>query len=121
MDPMLSQVEINPNAPSHLVAINWIDAIRSANYVPPQSHDMGFKEVLILHHLTVDHVDIGLILSTLAVKPPIMNRYNTLHGGVVASIESIMGLVAVKTVAADKVCWQTKMSMSYLSAGCIRK
>ncbi|GLJ28519.1 hypothetical protein SUGI_0561100 [Cryptomeria japonica] len=95
--------------------------MRSANYVPPQSHDMGFKEVLILHHLTVDHVDTGLVLSTLSIKPPIMNRYNTLHGGVVASIASIVGLVAIKMIVADKVCWQTEMSMSYLSGGCIRK
>ncbi|GLJ28517.1 hypothetical protein SUGI_0561060 [Cryptomeria japonica] len=93
----------------------------SANYVPPQSHDMGFKEALILHHLTINRVDTDLVLSTLSIKPPITNRYNMLHGGVVASIASIVGLVAVKTVAADKVCWQIEMSMSYLSAGRIRK
>ncbi|XP_057826483.1 uncharacterized protein LOC131038156 isoform X3 [Cryptomeria japonica] len=117
MDPVLSRVEIDPNAPSHSVAIKWIDAMRSAVSVPPQSHDTGFKEALILRHLTVDRVDTGLVLSTLAVKPPITNRYNTLHGGAVASIASIVGLAAVKTVAADKVFFQTEMSMSYLSAG----
>ncbi|GLJ12243.1 hypothetical protein SUGI_0187230 [Cryptomeria japonica] len=96
MDPVLSRVEIYPNAPSHLVAIKWIDAMRSAVSVPPQSHDTGFKEALILHHLTVDRVDTGLVLSTLAVKPPIKNRYNTLHGGAMASIREYCGIGSCK-------------------------
>lgn len=116
-DPVLSRLGIDLDTPPQSVAIEWIDAMRSAVSAPPEAHDKGFKEALIVRHLTVDRVDAGLVLCTLAVKPPITNRYNTLHGGAVATIASIVGSAAVKTVAADKEFSQTEISMSYLSAG----
>ncbi|XP_057826478.1 uncharacterized protein LOC131038154 isoform X2 [Cryptomeria japonica] len=117
MDPVLSLLDIDPQVPPQFAAIKRLDFIRSAVSFPPESHEKGFKQMLILRHLKVDRVETGLVLSTLAIKPSLTNRYNTLHGGAVAMIASMMGLAAVKTIAADKEFVQTEMSMSYLSAG----
>ncbi|KAH9317202.1 hypothetical protein KI387_018971, partial [Taxus chinensis] len=116
MDPTLSSLSIDCNDPPESVATQWLDALRSNVAMPPESQANGFKEALILRHLILDRLEPGHIISTLTVKPFITNRYNTFHGGAVATIASIMGLLAVKTIAGNREFVQTEMSMSYLQA-----
>ncbi|XP_058084714.1 uncharacterized protein LOC131232475 isoform X2 [Magnolia sinica] len=59
------------------------------------------------------------------------NRYNTLHGGVVATIAETMALACVKSVAGDKDFFLGEMATTFLSAtrvneevevdGCIKR
>ncbi|XP_059070132.1 uncharacterized protein LOC131038168 isoform X2 [Cryptomeria japonica] len=118
IDPVFSSISVDH---SQSVTVKWLEAMHSSAFLPPETQSHAFNRTLLLRHLTVDHVEPGLVISTLKVKPSIANVYDTLHGGAVAMIASIMGLAAVKTVAGDKEFVQTEINISCLSAARIGK
>ncbi|KAJ4759466.1 Thioesterase family protein [Rhynchospora pubera] len=83
---------------------------------PPIADRQDFFSDVIRSLLSVDLVEPGHIICTLTVNPTVANPYNTLHGGVVASVTEAMTLACAKTVAGDKEFFLGEMSTSYLSA-----
>jgi len=115
IDPMLSPDLIDDSSPESL-GVKWLQVMGADSSLPSVFQGSGFKEGLILRHLKVDRVEPGLVIFTLTVKPPITNRYRTLHGGAVATVAGIVAMAAVKTISGDKTYSLSEMSISYISA-----
>eukprot|EP00262_Sarcandra_glabra_P007259 TRINITY_DN19945_c0_g1_i1.p1 TRINITY_DN19945_c0_g1~~TRINITY_DN19945_c0_g1_i1.p1 ORF type:complete len:170 (+),score=15.69 TRINITY_DN19945_c0_g1_i1:69-578(+) len=73
-------------------------------------------DALIRGPLKVDRIDRGRIMCSFTVKALVTNKYNTLHGGVVATVAEVVALACVRSVAGDKDFFLGESSISYLSA-----
>lgn len=115
IDPMLSPDLIDDSSQESL-GVKWLHVMGTDASLPSVCQSGGFKESLLLRHLKVDRVEPGLAIFTVTVKPPITNRYNTFHGGAVATVASIVAMAAVKTLSGDKTFSLSEMCISYISA-----
>ncbi|KAL6004498.1 hypothetical protein ACLOJK_005051 [Asimina triloba] len=96
----------------------WFSAARDCiegnliKSVPAEASRSGaFDEIVIRNGiLKVDRIERGRITC---VFP---NAYNTLHGGMVASITEAMALGCARSVAGDKDFFLGELAVSYLSA-----
>ncbi|KAJ3680148.1 hypothetical protein LUZ60_016426 [Juncus effusus] len=83
----------------------------------PASADGGdFFSDMIRSLLSVDLVEPGRVVCSLSASPYVLNSYDTLHGGAVASVAEKVAVACGKTVAGDKELFLGELSTSYLSA-----
>jgi acyl-coenzyme A thioesterase 13 len=101
-----------PSSSEHLVLARlFLERITSQYHSEnrPQCYD-----TLALHGLKVMHVSPGRLLASFPVTQIVTNRYNTLHGGCIATLVDTVGTAALITVS-DQTGVSISMSCSYLS------
>ncbi|KAK8964379.1 hypothetical protein KSP40_PGU002225 [Platanthera guangdongensis] len=90
--------------------------IRRHQDISEDSERKNFYSDMILSHLKVDRIESGRIYCTLKVDASCVNSYNTLHGGVVASVAAEVGLACAKMTAGEKDFFLGEHSTAYLAA-----
>ncbi|KAK8702574.1 hypothetical protein V6N13_020921 [Hibiscus sabdariffa] len=79
-----------------------------------------FYSVLLCNHLKTHTVQRGHVTCFTTVKPPIINFFGGLHGGVVAAIAERVAVATARTVVGeDKDIFLGELAMSYLSSATI--
>ncbi|KAJ4963308.1 hypothetical protein NE237_023247 [Protea cynaroides] len=72
---------------------------------------------LIRSLLKVERIELGHVTCLLSIKPPILNYYGSLHGGVGTGIAKLVCTACARTVAAeDKKLFLGELAVTYLSA-----
>ncbi|KAH1256154.1 hypothetical protein AAZX31_03G014100 [Glycine max] len=107
--------EVDPSHASETLRI--VNAMGAATPIPANCNARGFYDAFLRSFIKVDHIQRGRISCTVVAKPPICNRYGTLHGGSVGSLVEILSNACARTVVAkDKELFLGEISISYLSA-----
>ncbi|XP_078167700.1 thioesterase superfamily protein isoform X1 [Carex rostrata] len=105
-----------PPADSIANLMRFLRNVGMGKSLPSIAHSQDSISHIIRSILSVDLIQPGHIICTLTVNPTVSNFYNTLHGGVVASVSEAMTLACAKSVAGDKELFLGEMTTSYLSA-----
>ncbi|KAL0923651.1 hypothetical protein M5K25_007716 [Dendrobium thyrsiflorum] len=113
---MAPSPEDHHKQPSAAQTIGFLKSLGLYKNIPEASERKGFYSDIIRSLLKVDHIDRGRILCTLKVNAAVVNSYNTLHGGAVASVAEMVGLACVQTAAGDKDFFLGEFSTAYLAA-----
>ncbi|KAM0934650.1 putative acyl-CoA hydrolase [Dioscorea sansibarensis] len=84
--------------------------------IPDAADRRGFYSDLLRSLLKADRVETGRIICSFVVNPAFTNPYNTLHGGVVASVAEAVAVACANSVAGDVELFTGETATSYLSA-----
>ncbi|XP_020673048.1 acyl-coenzyme A thioesterase 13 isoform X4 [Dendrobium catenatum] len=113
---MAPSPEDHHKQPSTARTIGFFKTLGLFNNIPEASERKDFYSDIIRSLLKVDYIDRGRVFCTLKVNAAVVNIYNTLHGGAVASVAEMVGLACVQTVAGDKEFFLGEFSTAYLAA-----
>ncbi len=85
--------------------------------IPPEYEAKDSYSDLIRSFLKTGHIHRGRVTCVLSVKPPILNFFQGLHGGVVAAVAEMISIACARTVVGkEKDLFLGELSMSYLSS-----
>ncbi|KAH0465387.1 hypothetical protein IEQ34_005490 [Dendrobium chrysotoxum] len=113
---MAPSPEDHHKQPSTARTIGFFKTLGLFKNIPEDSERKDFYSDIIRSFLKVDYIDRGRVLCTLKVNAAVVNIYNTLHGGAVASVAEMVGLACAQTAAGDKEFFLGEFSTAYLSA-----
>ncbi|KAI0520528.1 hypothetical protein KFK09_008004 [Dendrobium nobile] len=113
---MAPSPEDHHKQPSTERTIGFFKTLGLFKSIPEASERKDFYSDIIRSLLKVDCIDRGRVLCTLKVNAAVVNIYNTLHGGAVASVAEMVGLACVQTAAGDKEFFLGEFSTAYLAA-----
>ncbi|KAL9252288.1 Acyl-coenzyme A thioesterase 13-like protein [Drosera capensis] len=119
MPPTAAPAIVSPEVPPEQVARfdRFLSALGNAAELPAGTTSKDSFSDLIRGFVEVDRIERGRVSCSFSVKPPIVNPYKGLHGGVVASLAERVSTACARTVVPeDRELFLGELSTSYLSA-----
>eukprot|EP00249_Psilotum_nudum_P007700 c20757_g2_i4 orf=585-1010(-) len=96
----------------------WI-WLQTLAFGAPLSSDQEVENcslALACHDLQIDLIRAGFLVCSLPVKRRILNKFQTLHGGVTATLVQVIGSAVIKTVVGAREGIVTDANISYISS-----